>query len=496
MAQLNPQSKKITERYFKDADSIENVTPALQKKRGFTDYEELTMFLNALKTKHPECVSISYIGETQKGRKIPMVLLTNPNSNNNKMKVWMQGGLHGNEPASTEGLLYLMHNILNTKEQSYLLDNIELAIVPMANIDGYEKQSRYAANGLDLNRDQTKLMAPESVALKRAFSDFNPQVGVDFHEYNAFRRDFSKMGDFGVAALFDIMFLYTGNLNVPENMRILTDTLFVENARTSLDKSNLLHHAYISTGDYHGDIQFNQGSSNSRSSATSYALTNTVSTLIEVRGVNLGKTSFKRRMATTFLIGMSYLKTAYTNIELVKGEIVKAQKLDNDIIVTSNRKVYKDTIPVIDLDTHNLIDLEITIKDALQSKPKLTRKKPEAYIIDARHTDLVEKLNILGIETKTLQKETEYTVEAYVISTYNDTNELYEKMTLQDVETNLVSKIILFPKGTFLIETNQKNAPLLTEVLEPEAPNSFISFGVLKTELNQELPIYRLSKKN
>lgn len=31
-AQLNPQSKKITERYFPDADSIENVTPALQKR--------------------------------------------------------------------------------------------------------------------------------------------------------------------------------------------------------------------------------------------------------------------------------------------------------------------------------------------------------------------------------------------------------------------------------------------------------------------------------
>ena len=44
----------------------------------------------------------------------------------------------------------------------------------MANIDGYESHDRYAANGLDLNRDQTKLMAKESVSLKQAFSDFSP----------------------------------------------------------------------------------------------------------------------------------------------------------------------------------------------------------------------------------------------------------------------------------------------------------------------------------
>jgi hypothetical protein len=58
----------------------------------------------------------------------------------------------------------------------------------------------------------------------------------------------------------------------------------------------------------------------------------------------------------------------------------------------------------------------------------------------------------------------------------------------------LENKSITFSKGTFIIYTNQKNAPLLAEVLEPEAPNSFVSFGVLETSLNEELPIYRLPK--
>jgi len=42
---------------------------------------------------------------------------------------------------------------------------------------------------------------------------------------------------------------------------------------------------------------------------------------------------------------------------------------------------------------------------------------------------------------------------------------------------------------------NQPKSNLAVEVLEPEAPNSFVSFSVLKTELNQELPIYRYLAK-
>ena len=55
-----------------------------------------------------------------------------------------------------------------------------------------------------------------------------------------------------------------------------------------------------------------------------------------------------------------------------------------------------------------------------------------------------------------------------------------------------MNKKITFEKGTSIIYTSQKNANLLYEVLEPEAPNSFVSWGILKTGLNEELPIYRI----
>jgi len=492
-AQLNPQSKQITQKFFPEIETLENTTPALQKNKGFTDYDELMLFLNNLVEQHPETIKLNFIGKSQKGYQIPLVLLATQNTKE-KIKVWMQGGLHGNEPASTEGMLYLLDKLLNDSKYTYLLDDIDLAIVPMANIDGYLKQDRYAANGLDLNRDQTKLMAPESVSLKQAFTNFNPEVGLDFHEYRPYRKDFTQFSDFGITSLYDAMFLYTGNLNVPQNLRHLTDRLFVENARQTLDKNGLKHHDYISTGKFGGEIHFNLGSTNARSSATNYALTNTISTLFEIRGVGIGRTSFKRRINTTFLLAISYLEKASSNSMLVKKEIKKATEQQNDIVVTSKKTIDKKTIKTIDLDANKIIELDVTIRDGLRSQADLVRKRPIAYLVDANQTEIIEKLKTLGVIIETLSEDQEIEVETYKISEYKRDSKKYEKMNRQTVKTEVETKNIKFPKKTYKINIDQRRSNIIIEVLEPEAPNSFVSFGVLETAIEAYLPIYRITK--
>jgi hypothetical protein len=487
----NPQSKKITEKFFPDTDQVMNTTPALQKKRGFTNYEELIAFLNDLVENHPDHVTMSFIGESQKGRKIPMLRLTNPNEND-KIKVWMQGGLHGNEPASTESMLYLLDRLLNDENYKDLLDHVSLAVVPMANIDGYLKNNRYAANGLDLNRDQTKLMAPETVVLKKAYVEFNPEVAVDFHEYRPYRRDFARMGAFGVTNMYDAMFLYSGNLNIPQNLRTLTKELFVENARQILDENSYTHHPYISTRKHYGDIHINEGSISARSSATNNGLTNAISALIEIRGVALGRTSFKRRIHSSFLIAVSFLETASENRQKIKEEIETATAQKNELVVDYKRGVYKDSVQFIDVNTAEYVKFEMTVRDAWKAEPVLERPRPEAYIIPADKTQLIEKLQTLGVEVEFTEEEKVFEVEGYVVRSHYRKPIKYEKMKLQTVETELVKEQKTFPKGTAIIRMDQRRANLAGIILEPEAPNSFVSFGLIETETGKTLPIYRL----
>jgi hypothetical protein len=492
-AQMNPQSKKVTEKFFPEPDITIN-TPAFDKKKGYTSYEDLLVFLNKKMNDHKDLMSISFIGTSQKGKEIPMVHLNKKNNNTNKVKVWIQGGLHGNEMGSTESVLYLIDQLLNNSEYSYLLDKLEIKMVPMANIDGYEKEDRYAANGLDLNRDQTKLNIQERVFLKQAFSDFGAEVALDLHEYKPYRKDYTFMSTYGISSIYDAMFLYSGNLNVPESLRKYTKERFVSNAEKVLDEHDLRHHAYMSTTKHLGEIHFNQGSESSRSSATSYALTNCVSTLIEIRGVGIGRTSFKRRIHSAFLISMSYLKTAYGNSEELKAEIAKAEAAKINAAVKTQKEVYKDSIRTIDLDKNEEIKLEVTIRDALQLNLLMERTRPYAYLILGEEKAIIDRLKILGLTVSTLEEEKKIEVESYTITEYEREAEKYEGVNRQTVNTEIKLKNILFPKGTAIVLMDQSNANMAMEVLEPEVKNSFVSFEVIETKEGEELPIYRLIK--
>jgi len=105
-AQLSPQSKKVTKTFFPEMD-FEIQTPAFQKTKGFTDYEEMMTFLEEKSKAHPQEMQIAFIGTSQKGKKIPLVRLNHPQSTAQKVKIWIQAGMHGNEPASSESIFFL-----------------------------------------------------------------------------------------------------------------------------------------------------------------------------------------------------------------------------------------------------------------------------------------------------------------------------------------------------------------------------------------------------
>jgi hypothetical protein len=489
---VNPEPKKITKLFFPEVELDIN-TPAFRKAKGFTNYDELIAYLTELQQAHPEVMKISYIGESQKGKQIPLVTL-HKGTTDDKVRVWLQGGLHGDEMASTEGVLYMLDRILNDTQYASLLDKLEVRLVPMANIDGYEKESRYAANGLDLNRDQTKLMVKESVSLKQAFSDFRAEVAIDFHEYRPYRKDFTQMSTYGVTSRYDAMFMYSGNLNVPANVRTYTKDRFVTNAELVLKDAGVAYRDYVTTTKMHGDIHFNQGSNNARSSATSYALSNCISSLIEIRGVGIGRTSFKRRIRSTFLIGMSYLKTASENGTEIKAVLAKGEQAQQDAVVKSTKTAEQQSITFIDIETCKEVQLESTVYNASKTLPKLTRVRPTAYVLDKEQSALANKLKVLGLTVQNLAADKTVEVETYTVSTYQKEGEKYEGVYRQTVTTDLVTEQKTLAAGSYIVYTNQKNASLAIEVLEPEAPNSFVTFHVLSTAQGEKLPIYRYLK--
>lgn len=490
---MNPQPKEVTEKFFPEIEA-DIPTPAFNKKKGFTTYDEMMSFLNPLIEGNQDKVKMTYIGESQKGLQVPMLKFFEIPSNQDKIKVWIQAGIHGDEPASTEGILYLIHELLTNPEYAHFSEHLEIAIVPMANVDGYNRQLRDAMNGLDLNRDQTKLNVKESLFLKQTFSDYNADVALDFHEYRAFRRAFVHYGKFGITNPNDVMFLYSGNLNVPENLRSYTEEKFVNPAKSFLEEKNLKTFDYFSTSDCQGYDCFNLGSVNSRSSATSYALANTISTLIEVRGLDVGRTSFKRRTLTTFWTALSYLESSVEHKDEIESVIQQATNSKHDAVVLSKRSVSKQNMELLDLSRNEIIQEEVILRNALQSIPVLSRKRPNAYILLPSEKEAVKRLEILGLEVKTLQEDVELEVEAYEVDTYRKSPHKYEGVKQQYVTAQTPTITKQFPKGSYVVEMNQRKANLAIETLEPEAKNSFVSFNIIPTNQNNQLPYYRYLK--
>ena len=487
--QFSPQNDEITKRFFPDP-VLEINTPAFGKK-GFTNYDDMMNYVNKLVASHPSELALSFIGESQKKKKIPMLVLNRDNGQE-KVKVWFQGGLHGDEPAGTETMLFLLDKMVNDPSYSYLLDKITLTIIPMANIDGYEKQDRYAADGLDLNRDQVKLLAPESNYLKKAFSNFGAEVAVDFHEYRPFRKEYNELGSDGVCSIYDAMFMLCGNLNLPQNLREYTQNIFVANAKKSLESNNLSFRDYIAAHKQNNEVFFNQCTTEARSSTTSFALTNCISALIEIRGVNLQKTSFKRRINTTFLIATSFLKTVYDDAKNIK-EVLKIANDANpeNLVVVCKKPQENQTIRAINLKDNMETSLDIKVNNALKARPVLERKRPFAYLILPEQKKLAEKLTILGLEVFELNEDKTLKVEMYTVTSRSVSPEEEEGYKAQKIQTSVATIDKSFPKGTFIVYLNQKNGKMATEVLEPESENGFVKFEVLNTVLNKELPIYR-----
>ncbi len=93
---------------------------------------------------------------------------------------------HGDEPASTEALLRLIHGVVFGGDPALRseLSHVTLYVVPMVNPDGAGAGTRVNANGADLNRDWGVFDQPETRAVAAAAKSISPALVVDAHNWD------------------------------------------------------------------------------------------------------------------------------------------------------------------------------------------------------------------------------------------------------------------------------------------------------------------------
>ena len=106
---------------------------------------------------------------------------------------------------------------------------------------------------------------------------------------------------------------------------------------------------------------------------------------MEVRGVRIGRSSFKRRTFVTYLVGLSYLETANAKPQEIRRQITQANETEKHIFVTSDRTVYSDSLQVIDLDQNELVKIGVTFRDALKATRPVSSPLISSNKLKKRH---------------------------------------------------------------------------------------------------------------
>jgi hypothetical protein len=104
-------------------------------------------------------------------------------------------------------------------------------------------------------------------------------------------------------------------------------------------------------------------------------------------------------------------------------------------------------------------------------------KLPEAYIIPPEYTDLMERLKLHGVIVNTLPEDADIQVSMMRFSDVKWQTRSYEgrlrvNYLLQDSIQNY-----RFPKGSALVDMNQRTARVIAHLLEPGSPDSYAAWG-------------------
>lgn len=175
--------------------------------RETTRYDEVMVLARRLAEASPD-IHLTTFGYTFEGRPLPLLVIGAPDATpasvraTGKTRIYLQANIHAGEVPGKEALLILLRR-LASGEYAAWTDSLVLLVAPIYNADGNERirldnrprqhgpiggmGQRPNAQGLDLNRDHTKLDSPEARSLVGLLNRYDPHVGVDLHTTNGTR---------------------------------------------------------------------------------------------------------------------------------------------------------------------------------------------------------------------------------------------------------------------------------------------------------------------
>ena len=413
-----------------------------------------------------------------------------------KIRVWIQGAVHGNEPAGDEATQALLGKFSDDAEWAgSILNKLELMVLPRYNPDGVFYFQRRLASNFDPNRDHVKLARQQTQDIKKLLNEFNPHVVVDMHEYSSY----SKFGDGKYVHGSDGLYSAAKNLNINAGIRKLAEGLFAKNIGDAMELAGLRSEPYV-TGTTSSNPEFvadfAEAGTDAKIGRNAMGLTQAVVFLVETRGIGLANQEFQRRTAAGLTMLSIIVQTAADNADKVLRTVERGIndfiESKEDIVVTDYSETDIRPFTMIDVSNGSVVTPPVRFASTTPSLANLTRARPEAYLIPVAWADLAVRLRVAGLEVETLDQPWKGVVEAHTITSTEIDKSYYEGVVRVTATTEVNEREVTLPAGSFRVSTRQKNAALAFVALEPENIDSYVTFNIVPMAKNDVYPIYRV----
>lgn len=455
--------------------------------------------------KHSPYAKLITFGKSPQGRSLYCLIVSKDKAftpasakKTGKPILMIQNGIHAGEIEGKDASMLLLREILVTKEKQNLLDKIILLVIPVFNVDGHERISRYnrinqngpkemgwrtTAQNLNLNRDYTKADAPEMKSFLKLFNSWLPDFFIDTHTTDG--RDFQYPVTYGIEK----------NGNVPPMTRRWIRNDYIPNMEKETEasgfkilpyvgfKDNDLHKGLV---DWVSDPRFSHGYA---------AIQNRPGLLIETHMLKPYK---ERVFATKAVITATMDVIADENRKLVElnkeadkfvvdtySSGKKAFPLTFQMDEKNSKKVYKGI-------ESEMVDSWVTGKKIIhytgkpfdievpyyaEAVPKDSVYAPKGYLIPAEFENVVEIMKLHGIKIETIKKEKSFSVEKYKFKNVKFGSFPFEGRFQPQYEFDKLNETVTVPAGTFYVSVNQRTVGVILHLIEPSGTDSFVKWG-------------------
>ncbi len=411
--------------------------------------------------------------------------------------LFINNGIHPGEPCGVDASLKLASDLLSGKDScARYLDQTVIAIVPIFNVGGALNRGSYHranqngpvehgfrgnARNLDLNRDFIKLNSKNTQSMVPLLRSWDPDIFIDTHTSN------------GADYPYTITLINShAQRHEPSQARFLDSTLLPFLFK-EMEQSPYMMSPYVWSMRQSPDQGILAFMDYPRYTSGYVSLYNTIAFTVET---HMFKAFEDRVLSTWHLLREALRFSGMYGDELKEvkkqawQEKMKRQEFTLEWALDTSRHVpiqfmgytAKTKLSKVTGQQRSYYDRndpwEKEIPYYKFFKPVISATVPDYYILPSAWAEVVERLQLNGVEMTALTKDSIMEADIYFIREYNTVERPYNgHYRHYDVETELVRDKVQLLAGDWIIPTRQHAIEYLVQTLEPRGYDSFFSWN-------------------